>query len=465
MSNLILRTDSYKLSHWRQLPPGTTHLYSYLESRGGAYSHTVFFGLQGILMKHLVGKVLLPEHIDEAYEFARHHFGDASIFNLAGFRRLYDKHQGRLPVSIRSVPEGYIVPTGNVLMTIENTDPEFPWLTNYLETVLLQLWYPITVATTSLAIKNTIKRYLELTGTPELIDYKLHDFGFRGVSSVESAGIGGAAHLTAFRGTDTIEAIQYLKTFYAGEMTGFSIPAAEHSTITSWGQENEAKAYENMLDQFPGMVAVVSDSYDIYAACDAIWGGVLHDKVAKRQYPLVIRPDSGYPPNVVLNVLNTLKGRFGARVNDKGYQVLPDNLRVIQGDGIDHDMIEKILSVLDRAEWSADNVAFGMGGALLQKLDRDTLKFAIKCSSITVNGKEQDVFKQPKTESWKRSKRGRLKLVLDDEGVYRTVGNDNSRFDALSERFRDGALARITDIDLIRSNIEERRLLWPEAVA
>jgi nicotinamide phosphoribosyltransferase len=354
------------------------------------------------------------------------------------------------------VSEGTTVPTGNVLMTVENTCDQCYWLTNYLETLLVQAWYPTTVATQSRAIKQLVLSYLERNGQEAGIDYKLHDFGYRGVSSHESAAIGGAAHLCNFKGTDTVAALMMLNEYYrAGAAAGNSIPAAEHSTITSWGTDGELAAYDNMLTEYPtGLVAVVSDSYDISYAVQKLWGGKLKDKVLARDGTLVIRPDSGYPAHVVYEVVHDLGLAFGYTVNDKGYKVLHPSVRVIQGDGVDIDSIDEILRTLEGGRWSADNVAFGMGGALLQKLDRDTQNFAFKCS-YAEGGPSDDrwqrnVYKSPVGQAWKKSKRGRLALVSDGEGGYVTVpelGADN----LLVEVFRDGRLLVDQQFDDIRA--------------
>ena len=187
----------------------------------------------------------------EARQFVDRHIGPG-MFNVEGWMHIVRDLGGKLPVVIKAVPEGSAVDVQNVLMTIENTDPQCYWLTNYLETLLLKVWYPITVATLSHAIRKVILAALHRSGDPGLIDFKLHDFGYRGVSSEETAGIGAAAHLINFKGTDTVAGIRVLQQFYqSSEMEGFSIPAAEHSTITAWGRENEVRAYDNMLTQFP----------------------------------------------------------------------------------------------------------------------------------------------------------------------------------------------------------------------
>ena len=297
MNNIILLSDSYKISHHSQYPPNTKNIYSYFESRGGLFPQTTFFGLQYILKHYLEGQVVSSEKINEAKEiFTPHFFGNDKLFNEVGWHYIMAKHAGRLPVSIKAVPEGTKVNTHNILMSIEATDPKCYWLTNYLETLLVQTWYPTTVASLSRRIHEIIKLALETSGDVSGLCYKLHDFGFRGVSSVESAMIGGMAHMVNFQGSDTVIALWGAKKYYNCPCSANSIAAAEHSTITSWGKSMEKEAYENMLTQYPsGFVAVVSDSYDIYNACSKIWGEELRDKVLSRDGVLVIRPDSGVP--------------------------------------------------------------------------------------------------------------------------------------------------------------------------
>lgn len=439
-NNILLLTDSYKVSHHKQYPPKTQSVYSYFESRGGEFSETVFFGLQYYLDEYLAGPVVTREKIDAAAELFALHFPGGSFFHRTGWQHILDAHGGHLPVRIKAAPEGSVIPTGNVLMTIENTDPDCYWLTNYLETLLVQVWYPCTVATQSRAMKQIIAAYLRETGTPAGLPYKLHDFGFRGVSSVETAALGGAAHLVNFQGTDNLAGLIHAREHYGAAMPGVSIPAAEHSTLTSWGREHEADAYRNLLRQFPtGLVAVVSDSYDLMHACRNIWGSELKAEVLARNGTLVVRPDSGDPPTIVVKVLELLGMAFGFDTNAQGYRVLEPHVRIIQGDGIDREMLGKILAAMREARWSVDNIAFGSGGGLLQKLNRDTSRYAFKCSSVTVDGQERDVYKQPATDRRKSSKRGRLKLIHQD-GNYATVRDTSEEpaADQLVEVFRDG---------------------------
>jgi len=456
--NIILNTDSYKVSMFKQYPAGTTGVYSYIESRGGRYDRTVMFGLQAFIKEYLLEPISQAD-IDIADEILTAH---GEPFNRAGWQYILDNHAGYLPVVIRSVAEGTVVPVSQVLATIENTDPECFWLTTWLETALLRaVWYPTTVATQSYTIKKVILEYLEKTGDPTAIDFKLHDFGARGVSSLESAGIGGAAHLVNFMGTDTITGILYAREFYNAGVSGFSIPAAEHSTITSWGRENEVKAYDNMLTQFakPGaIVAVVSDSYDVFNAASKLWGEELRQKVVDSGATVVIRPDSGDPDTVCRKLVQILGEKFGYTTNDKGYKVL-NNVRLIQGDGINEQTVRTILGGFAAYGWSADNIAFGMGGALLQIVDRDTQKFAMKCSSAQINGTWVDVQKDPITDSGKKSKAGRVTLWTSggefQSAVTQPKGWTDKGMewtDALVEVYRDGKLVSEIDFATVRAN-------------
>jgi len=310
------------------------------------------------------------------------------------------------------------------------------------------------VATQSRAMRLVIHQALQETGDPSAIGFKLHDFGFRGVTCPEQAAVGGAAHLVHFQGTDNLAALALARDFYGEPCAGFSIPAAEHSTITSWGREREVDACRNMLEQFPsGLVAVVSDSYDVFHCCADIWGGALRDRVMARDGVLVIRPDSGDPPAVVVKVLGILGEKFGTTQNAKGYRVLHPKVRVIQGDGVDFAMLGRILQAMGAGGWSADNISFGSGGGLLQKVNRDTQRFAFKCSSVTVDGVERDVFKQPVTDISKRSKAGRMKLVVDS-GCFATVSPADPRPDLLRLVFRDGVVLEEQSLADIRGMAE-----------
>ena len=458
--NIILNTDGYKVSMFKQYPVGTTGVYSYIESRGGRYDRTVFFGLQAFIKEYLLSPITQTD-IDTADKILTAY---GVTFNREGWQYILDQHNGFLPVVIRAVPEGSVVPVSNVLATIENTDPKCFWLTTWLETSLLRaVWYGTTVATQSYTIKKVIAEYLEKTGDPSGIDFKLHDFGARGVSSFESAGIGGAGHLINFMGTDTITGILYAMEYYDADVCGYSIPAMEHSTVTSWGRENEVESYRNMLKQYgkPGAIlACVSDSYDIFNAASKLWGEELRDEVIASGAVVVIRPDSGDPIGVNKELVQILDQKFGSVKNAKGFKVL-NNVRLIQGDGVNELTIRGILGAFMALGYSADNIAFGMGGALLQIVDRDTQRFAMKCSSVQVDGKWIDVVKDPVTDSGKRSKGGRVRLFTNSGGEFAsgvtapTGWSDNGIggwTDALATVYENGVLTKSYPFDEVRAN-------------
>lgn len=457
--NILLNTDSYKASMFKQYPENTSGVYSYIESRGGVYDETVFFGLQAFIKEYLLEPITQAD-IDIADEILTAH---GEPFNRQGWEYILRTHGGYIPVVIRAVPEGTVVPVKNVLATIENTDPECFWLTTYLETALLRaVWYPTTVATQSKSIKNVIAGFLERTGDINGLNFKLHDFGARGVSSLESAGLGGAAHLVNFMGSDTISGILFARQYYNAGIAGFSIPAAEHSTITSWGRENESKAYRNMLQQFAKQgttLAVVSDSYDVFNAGENIWGDELKAEVINSGATLVIRPDSGDPEAVCVKLVHILDKKFGHTINDKGFKVL-NNVRLIQGDGINERVIRNILGHFTAMNYSSDNIAFGMGGALLQGVNRDTQKFAMKCSSAKVNGTWIDVQKDPITDPGKKSKAGRVTLWQSGgeffSGVNPPTGWTDKGFGGWSEAlrtvFRDGQIISEYTFNEVREN-------------
>ncbi|MBL4852696.1 MAG: nicotinate phosphoribosyltransferase [Robiginitomaculum sp.] len=455
--SLLTDVDSYKASHYLQYPPGTEYVSSYIEARGGDFDTMLFFGLQAYLKKYLSRAITLAE-IDYAEELWQAH---GVPFNRDGWLHVLDKHNGVLPLGIKAVREGTVLPIKNAVVQVENTDPAVPWLTSYIETALLRaVWYPTTVATLSWSVKQIIGKYLKQTCVnPEAeLPFKLHDFGARGATSYEAASLGGLAHLVNFQGTDTVGALLAARKFYGADMAGFSIPASEHSTMTAWGRTGETRAYENMVEQFGGkdkVFAVVSDSYDLFAAVKNIWGGTLKQKVMDNGGTLVVRPDSGNPIKVCVDVVESLGDIFGYTINTRGYKVLPPYIRVIQGDGVHALSIEAILQRLKKKGWSAENIAFGMGGALLQRdIHRDTMNWAMKANAIKFKGDSEwtDVYKDPITDPGKISKRGRQALVMES-GTYKTIRNSElgGADNLLEDVWRDGELLRDQTLDEIRA--------------
>lgn len=517
-NNIILNTDSYKASHWLQYPDGTEYVSSYIEPRGSKnplLNKVVFFGLQAFIKQYLLTPVT-KANIDKAERlFARH----GEPFNRSGWEYILNTHKGKLPIEIEALEEGTILPLSNCLVQVINTDPKNCfWLTSYIESALLRaVWYPSTVASLAYACREHIKKgMLESCDNLDGLPFKLNDFGLRGVSSAESSGLGGMGFLLFFLGTDNLNAVLSAEHYYnqpEDQPVGFSIPAAEHSTITSWTRAKETEAYSNMIKQYGSegsLFAVVSDSYDVYNAVANIWGDALKQQLIDCGGTLVVRPDSGDPVEVLLGktfqytVLNTaddlkafindcsqddtfkyqdkyytvtgkddfineygdrifdcladpsiekfedyqyvtedfiddtsleskglfkiIEERFGCTINSKGYKVFPNNIRLIQGDGINVNSIPQIVAAVLSAGYSLDNIVFGMGGGLLQQVNRDTFNWAMKCSAITVNGEWRDVQKDPITSSAKKSKVGRLAVIKENQ-TFKTI-----RLDQLNDR-------------------------------
>lgn len=417
--NIILSSDSYKHSHFKQYPEGAKYISSYIEARGDGQNKVQFFGIQAFIQQYLATPITQTD-IDEAEAIITPH---GLPFNREGWEYILTRHSGYLPLEIKAVPEGMLVQTGIPVVQIRNTDPNVPWLTSYIETPLLRsIWYMTAVATLSFCTKVVIyDGMLQTSDNPTAgLPFKLHDFGARGVSSSESAQLGGMAHLVNFSGTDTVEALVAVRRVYDDPNTiaGFSIPASEHSTMTSWGRENEAGAYANMIDQFgDGMFSVVSDSYDLFNAVENILGGELRDKILNINGKFVVRPDSGDPVETPIRTLEILWDRFGGTTNSKGFRVLNPKIGVIQGDGMNFETVGRLVLRLIEDKWSLDNIAFGMGGRLLQGHMRDDMSFAMKANAINYGGAWQDLQKKPSTDPTKASKAGRQVVILTPNGL------------------------------------------------
>lgn len=427
LDNITLLTDSYKIPHWYMLDESTDGVYSYSESRAGAkFPVTQFAMLQMYLKMFLQGKVVTKDRIAEGQDFALNHFG-FDKFNSRMWNHILDRYNGYLPIRIRAVPEGMVIPIGNPLMTVETTDRllQTAGLTNHLETILTHNWFPSNVATIGYTIKQYFKAALEKSADNlDMLPFMLHDFGFRGTSSVQSAGIGGAAHLINFLGTDTIPGIQYGRKYYnTREMLGFSVAASEHSIKTQFAEEGEAGEFrvtEDLIRKFPdGILSDVRDSFNIMRAIDHA-GTELKTKILARNGKYVFRPDSkrfegDTPDKQLVDIAQKLDHYFGSFVNKKGYKVLHPKIGIIYGDGLSMEEIFRSVDALMAAGYSADTSLYGMGGGLLQKHNRDTQRLAFKSSAQLRNGVWHDVFKNPEGGN-KASKKGRIETFRDDNG-------------------------------------------------
>ncbi|HEY4399924.1 MAG TPA: nicotinate phosphoribosyltransferase [Lactobacillaceae bacterium] len=437
IDNLILATDAYKMTHHLQYPAGLTQLYSYGEARVGGESPTVsWFGLQSVVAEHLL-TLITTAMIDEAEELSALTFGTTAYFNRDVWERVRDL--GYLPIRIKALPEGLEVPLGVPLFTLESTEVWFATTLNALETVLMHVWYPTTIATNSLYIKRALAPLFAQSGTVALLESAVNDFGLRGSTSLLSGARGAAAHLLHFTGTATLPAQSLLQAIYHGDY-GRSIRSSEHSVATAFGAEQGELVYlRAQLDSAPAdlPVSVVIDSYDTLGFVANVVP-VFAEEILARRGRTIFRPDSGEPTQVVPAVLAQLAQIFGSTVNDKGYRVLNGNIGVMQGDGMNATTIVNLYKTLMTAGWSVDNLTTGSGGGLLQEgFTRDTQRFAIKASYAKINGEDVNLHKQPKTDPTKISKAGRFKVVRI-EGQLTTVQVDDLRPDELRILLENG---------------------------
>jgi nicotinamide phosphoribosyltransferase len=457
MSNNAIISDSYKYTHASQYPVGTTSMQSYVSPRadnsGLGIDEVIFFGPQRFVKEVLMNPI--DKHdVDEAEEITQ---ANGIPFERAAFDRIVDIHGGFYPVRIRAIKEGSQVKIGNALLTAESTDPQIPWVESFLETSLLSAsWYGTSVATISNHCRKIVFKYLRETSDNPLdnIPYSVLDFGMRAAHSETSAAIAGAAHLISFKGTDTISALPFLKKYYNADLAnlGHSAVASEHSTTTSWGRRGELGFWRHMIKTFGGVAPVISlvaDSYDVDHAVSHIFGVELKKEIENCGSLVVIRLDSGDSVKGAIAALGYLEQTFGVTLNSRGFKVLK-HVKILQADGVNPKSIEAILVAAKILGFSAENIAFGMGGQLHTAVNRDTFSFAMKCSAIEIDGIWADVYKDP-ISGGKTSKRGRLALIDTDEGIT-TVREDAlmGRENLLEVVYEDGTLVRDQNFNDVR---------------
>lgn len=443
----VLLKDGYKVDHRRQYPPGTTMIYSNLtprRSRIPGVDEVVAFGFQYFVEEYLIRqfkKNFFDRPLDEVLaSYARritNYLGSVEVDHIEALHRL-----GYLPLRIKAVPEGTLVPMRVPMLTIRNTHPDFFWLTNMLETLMANvLWLPCTSATTALRYRRAFEQFAVSTGADrEFIPWQGHDFSFRGLPGVEAAMLSGAAHLLSFTGTDTIPAIDFLEEYYEAdsdeELVGGSVPATEHSVMCMGLEDGELETFERLLKLYPtGIVSVVSDSWDFWRVLTE-YLPKLKDEIMQRDGKLVIRPDSGDPYLILCGenswssvgngsasqarrkgAVETLWDLFGGTTTSTGHKVLDPHIGLIYGDSITPDLQVNILSGLAQKGFASSNVVFGIGSYTYQYTTRDTYGFAIKSTFGVRNGIGQSIFKEPATDDGlKNSARGLLYVGADDNG-------------------------------------------------
>jgi nicotinamide phosphoribosyltransferase len=469
--NTTKLTDSYKIVHPSMMQPDTENVYSYGESRIGAtYPYSQYFGLQYVLKKHMVGKVVDNDMIAEGEDFAEKHFGYRHYFPTQMWKYVVNKHGGYLPLKIRAVPEGSTIPISNpsISVTLSDENPIIAGLVNHFEPLLTQVWYHTNVTTMGFTLKQRLKElYAKTSDNPFLIPYHIHDFGFRGASCLEAVDIYAMAHLVNFRGTDSIPGIDAAQYYYnTTQMLGNSVAATEHSIKTAFGTiEGEYLITEQLLKQFPddAIISDVRDSYDIVAAVKHA-GTKLKNTIINRKGKYVIRMDSprfegDTAKDQVLWLVQQLDHYFGTTTNSKGYKVLHPSVGAIYGDGMSMPDMFDAMDMLIANGYSVESCIYGFGGGLSQKHNRDTQRNAFKSSSQKRNGVWHDIKKNPLDKS-KTSKAGRIESFLTPENKVVWGSIDDRDFMSknytplFEDVFLNGELVRDYKFEQVQHNAE-----------
>ena len=425
--------------------------------------------------------------LDEYQRIIRHTLGDPNP-DVSHLAALWDL--GYLPLSIRAVPEGTRVPLRVPMLTIENTDPRFFWLTNALETLFsVQVWIQATSATIAAQYRSLLDGWAARTGgDPEFVQFQGHDFSYRGHTSTPSAAASGAGHLLSFVGTDTIPAILYLEAYYGAnvenELVGTSVPASEHSVMCAGGRDGELETFRRLITKVhpTGIVSIVSDTWDLWhVLSDTL--PQLHDTIMARDGKLVIRPDSGDPVDILCGtmqphhgdyylrrpgeetgVIEMLWNEFGGTINEAGYRVLDPHVGAIYGDAITLERARAICSRLADKGFASTNVVFGIGSFTYQYQTRDTFGFAMKSTYVEINGEPRFIQKDPVTDTkgTKKSLTGRVVVARDlPSGRLAVIDNlDRQKqkelhsIDLLQIVFENGVMYNTQTLSEIRGRLQ-----------
>jgi nicotinamide phosphoribosyltransferase len=500
----LLMTDAYKIDHRRQYPEGTEYVYSNYTNRGSripGVDSVVHFGLQAFLQDFCIDAF---KPFFEADEEDVCNLYTAAINSIIGPNEVGTDHiralhrKGYLPLRFSAVPEGTLVPLRVPSFTIENTDPEFFWLTNFVETVVsAAVWHPSTVATIAHQYRVLLEKAAKDTGGDiASVDYQLHDFSYRGQVGSDAAAISALGHLLSFKGSDTLLAYDYADRFYNDfdiisnrptKVVLASVPATEHSVMCAGGMDDEFGTYDRLLDIYPsGIVSIVSDTWDLWNVLTDILPR-LKKKIMARDGKVVIRPDSGDPVDILcgLNsktmrsikhiyeygtpngtpadkgVIELLWDEFGGTVNEKGYRVLDSHIGAIYGDSITLDRAKEIVKRLEMKGFASTNVVFGVGSYSYQYVTRDTFGSAMKATWVQIKGEGKAIQKSPVTDSGlKKSATGRLAVLPRGEGGMALIENASHDLEAaslLQPVWEDGEFLKYQSLEDVRAVLASQR--------
>lgn len=461
--NPILDADSYKIPHWKFYRPGIQRVYSFLESRGGDEAEIMMAGLQPLLYEKLA-QPLEAWQIEEAQEFASKHFGTDKYFNSKMWDEIVNKNDSRLPLLIRSLPEGLIVPKRTPMVTVENTGSAFTApLTSYKETMLMRdVWPACSIASRVFRMKREIKAYFDATSDNGISPFAILDFSSRGVFGESHSKIAGAAFTFMFQGSDNIPGIRHANYYYFHDMAAYSVAATEHSIASGWVRDDDGYIDNCLEAAEPGQIlSLVGDTWNIYAFAKAIAREDRRQKISNKGLKIVIRPDSGKRAKVLPKILGILGDAFGTMENSKGFDVINMNVKVLWADGMNEKTVIEPFWVAEQLGISADSVMTGAGGGIAAAdLDRDTDRWAFKASEYLLeDGTRMGVFKDPITDPGKASKQGRFSVLRCTHGHFQTENRESDVEDAhdlLQPRFLNGEVINATTLDRIRELVDSQ---------
>jgi nicotinamide phosphoribosyltransferase len=489
---LILLKDMYKAFHPSAYKPGTTHVYANLTNRFGKHSNikgntsVMSVGQQAYVKQFLIRRFSmffntpLPEVVSEYQRIV-----GSTLGKEVGTHHIEELHKlGYVPLRVKAIKEGTMVPYGVPTMTIMNTVSGFGWVVNMLETLMsAEIWPVQTAATTAFEYKKNFLSMAKRTGfDKDMIPFMGHDFSFRGMPGVGAASLTGFGHLTSFVGSDTIPAGLFAERYYGVEfgkdLIMASVDATEHSVMCSYGNEGEVDSIEHLMTEVSptGVLSVVCDTWDFWKVVTE-YLPQLKDKIMQRDGTLVIRPDSGDPVDILCGTgssAKTIEGDytpeqkglveclwdiFGGTTTEKGYKLLDSHIGAIYGDSI---TIERQLEIHRRLEAKGfvPSVVLGIGSFTYQYVTRDTHGSAVKATAIKLNnGDWQGIFKQPKTDANKNSAKGLMKVQFNGDGILEClqgVSEEEEGEGELRTIFFDGDIYNETTLTEIRSVVESQ---------
>lgn len=493
MINPLFMTDGYKLDHRRQYPKGTEYVYANWTPRGTrvkGVNEITFFGLQYALKK--LNEAFEPwfkRDVDEVcaeYQNMLDSYLGPTDIGTDHVRALHNL--GYLPLEFKALPEGTKVPVKVPMFTVENTHPDFFWLTNYFETFLsAELWMPCTSATVASRIRSLLNDWaVKTTGTTEGVAFQGHDFSMRGMAGIEAAVISAMGHLVAFTGTETVPVLNQIQEYYPTDaFLAGTVPATEHSVMCAGGMDDEQETFQRLLDLYPTQIlSVVSDTWDFWNVLTEILPNLKSQILARGENggKLVVRPDSGDPADIVCGTahefgvgktpvekgaIEVLWDQFGGTVNEHGFKVLNPAVGLIYGDAMNFGRIENICERLAAKGFATTNMVFGIGSFNYQYQTRDTFGFAMKATNVVIEGVEKAIFKDPKTDNGlKKSLKGRIVVARGKNGELVALDEINpDDFDWLSNSragepegnqlvtvYKNGRFVKELSFDEVRNN-------------